>query len=186
MTQNKKILLISIISGLISIVLIVFIIYPLFEKIRENSKKVSAVKQDLLLSRGKAGSLEQVKETYENLKPDLEKIDGLFVDPQVPINLIQFWEKTATESGISIDISPAFLKASEVDPWNSIAFQVTLIGSFPNFLKFLEKIENASYLIEIQSLTARRLIERELKPTEQEQYSLGDVRVTLLTKVFTK
>lgn len=186
MPPERKIIKISIVSGIVVLALISFLIYSLFRGIKRGSEEFAAVKKDLFLSQGKTGGLEQIKEDYEGLKPDLEKIEGLFIDPQLPINLMQFWEETARDSGLSIDISALSLKAPETNSWPSMGFQIGLTGSFPNFLKFLEKIENTSYLIEIQSLIIRGLTREELKLIKYGHFSLGDVRVTLLTKVFTK
>lgn len=186
MSQNKKTLIISVIFGLIALVVISFIIFPLLKGIKKNSEEFAAVKKDLFISQGKAGGLERIKETYENLRPDLEKIEKLFIDPKVPVDLIQFWEKTAIDSEISIEISPVSLKAPKEDSWNSMGFQISLTGPFPSFLKFLEKTENAPYLIEIQSLTVKKLTEGELESAKYEQFSLGDVKATLLIKVYTK
>ena len=186
MSQNKKTFLISIIFGLITLTIIGFIILPLLRGIKKNSGELSVVKRDLFISQGKAGGLEQIKETYEGLKPDLERIEKLFVDSKVPVDLIQFWEKTAIDSGISIEISPSSLKTIGEDPWNSMGFQISLIGPFPSFLKFLEKTENAPYLIEVQSLTVKKLTEGELGLVKYKQFSLDDVKITLLTKVYTK
>lgn len=186
MEPKKKIIIFSLIFGIITLVLINFVICSLLEGIKKDSEEFIAAKKELILSKGETGKFEQFKETYKELEPDLEKIDKLFVDPEVPIDLIEFWEKTAIDSELSINISPALLKALETDPWHSVGFQIALVGPFPDFLKFLEKIENAPYLIEIQNLIVKRLTKQELKSTKYEQFSPGDVNITLVTKVFTQ
>ena len=163
-----------------------FIIYPLWRGISKNSQELVETRKELILFQGRAGKFEEFKKTYEELKPELEKIGRLFVDPRVPIELIKFWEDAAQDSKLLIDISPFTQKSSEKDPWNSIGFRLTLIGKFPNFLKFLIKTETAPYLIEIQNIVIRKISEEELKKEEYKQFSLGDVKITLSTKVFTK
>lgn len=185
MEPKKKIIIISIISGLIILILVIFVIYPLFKRIKGNSEELVATRRNLVLFQSKTGSLEQIKKTYEELESSFKKIEGFFVDPEIPIDFIKFLEKTARESKILIDISPVSPKTSEDEPWKSIGFQLTLTGPSPKFLKFLDKIETGPYLIGIQNLTVKKLVERDFKSIKYEKFSPGDIRANLLTKVFT-
>ena len=186
MDLKKKTILFSLIFGIIALILVSFAIYPLFKGIKKDSEGFIAVKKELTLCGSKVGKFEQFKKIYKELEPDLERIERIFVDPEVPIDLIEFWEKTAINSELSINISPVSLKAVETDPWNSIGFQIAVIGSFSDFLKFLEKIETGPYLIKIQNLSVKRLTEEEISSEKYKLASSGDVSITLLTKVFTK
>jgi Tfp pilus assembly protein PilO len=176
MQGNKKILIASIIFGLIALLLICFVISPLLRGIKEDSEEIVALKKDLILFQNKINNFEEAKESYENMKSSTEKIERLFIDPSIPIDLIEFWERIARESEVSIDISPVFLKSSETDPWNSISFQLTLTGSSPNFLEFLEKIETSPHLIEIQNLNVKKTKTESLK---------NDVNAILIAKIYT-
>lgn len=186
MNPKKKIFIISAISGLITLALIGFVIYPLFKGIKETSQELIAVKKELALIQTGAENVKQIEESYQALKTDLEKIDRLLIDPEVPIDLIEFWESLAADLEISIDISPFSIRVSETDPWDSIGFQITLIGSLPNFLKFLEKMEYSPYLIEIQNLAIKKLAGKGLKLEGYEQISPGDISGTLVAKIYTK
>ncbi len=173
MGPKKKIIVFSIIFGTVSVALVCFAIYPLVKKIKNDSNEFIVVKRELVLSEVRARRFEQFKETYGKLEPNLEKIGRLFVDPEVPIDLIEFWEKTARDSELSISISSISSRTAETAPWYSMGFQMNLTGSFPNFLKFLEKIERGSYLVEVKNLTVKRLTDE-------------NVSITLATKVLTK
>lgn len=151
----KKIIVISIIFGIIVIILLFFVIYPLLSGVKKNSQEFILAKKELISFKAETEEFEQSKKAYGSLKADLEKIDELFINPDVPIDLIKFWRETAKDSSLSIDIFPTSLGASETALWDSIGFRLSLIGSFSNFLKFVEKIETASYLIEIQNLSAK-------------------------------
>jgi len=151
----KRINIISIIFGLMVIGLFCFAIYFLLSGVKKNSEELILAKRELVSFKTKTEEFEQSKEVYKSLKTELEKIDELFVNPDVPIDLIKFWRETAENSNLSIDISPTSLKTSEAVLWDSMGFRLSLIGSFPDFLKFLEKIETAPYLIEIQNLSAK-------------------------------
>ena len=151
----KKIIAISIVFGIIVISLLCFAIYPLLSGVKKNSQELILAKKELASFKAETEEFEQSKEIYASLKTDLEKIDQLFINPDVPIDLVRFWRETAEDSGLLIDISPTSLGVEETVLWDSMGFHLSLIGPFSNFLKFLEKIETASNLIEIQNLSAK-------------------------------
>jgi len=182
---KKKIILISVVSGIIGLAFIFLLIYPLFKRIIKNSQGIIETRKEIVLSQDKAGDISQIKKDFKKLEPDLEKIDSLFVDSEAPIGLIEFLEKTAVNSGISIEIRPVSLKKSKEDSWDSIGFQITTISSSDNSLRFLEKLEATHYLIEIQNVVVNKLTEQNLKSQRYEGYSLGDVILNLKIKVFT-
>jgi len=176
MNTNKKIIVISVFFGIVIIILISFVIYPLFKGIKKNSQDFILARKELVSSKAEAEKFEQFREIYPSLKKDLEKVDELFINPEVPIDLIKFWRDTAEDVGVSIDIFPTSLEPTETMPWDFLGFRLTLIGSFPDCLKFLEKTETGPYLIEIYDLSAKKY----------EQPSFGDVRTNLTVKVYTK
>lgn len=185
MNLQNKIYLISAIFGLIILVLIVFFVSPLFKEIKKNSQDLIAFKKELISLEAKIENLRKFKEIFKTLEPDSEKIDKLLVDSEVPIDFIKFLEKTASDSQVLIEISSTSFKIVQTDPWPSLGFQIILTGSFPNYLKFLEKLETSPYLTEIQNLIVRRLSENEIRLMAK-TLSLGDVKATLSIKVFTK
>lgn len=186
MNPKKKIIIISVIFGIIFLTLICFIIYPLFKGIKRNSQEIITVKKELISFQKATDNFGKLKETYKELEPTLEKIDKIFIDPKIPIDLIKFWEETAKEAELSIDISPLSAKTDKSDPWNSMDFQLIITGYFSNFLKFLEKVEAAPYLFEIQNLAVQKFKEGELNIGEIKQVSQDKIRAVLLIKVYTK
>lgn len=151
----KKIIVISIIFGIVAVALLYFVVYPVLSGVRRNSQELIFAKKELVSFKAETEEFEQSKKVYKSLETDLEKMDQLFIDPDVPVDLVRFWRETAKDSGLLIDISPTSLGASETVLWDSIGFRLSLIGSFPKFLKFLEKIETSPHLIEIQNLSAK-------------------------------
>jgi Tfp pilus assembly protein PilO len=106
----------------------------------------------------------------------LRQMDSLFIDPEVPIDFINFLEKTGQQSFVGLDIAPFSVGQSEKEFWPFLNFQLTVTGPFPSFLNFLEKIENSPYLIEIQSITISQASESKQSP--------GTVKSLLNFKVF--
>ena len=186
MTLKTKINLSIVILIILSISFIVFLIYPLFSEIKNISQELISQKQDLISFQAKTEDLEKFQILYQEIKPNLEKINTLFIDSELPVDFISFLEKTSRDCQVLIKISPALPTKIKEDPWPSLTFQITSISSFPNFLKFLEKLESSVYLTEIQNLNISRLTETEIKSKEFEKLSLGDVKTTLSLKVYTK
>ena len=147
----------SIVLFLVLVVLIlIFGVYPIFKDIEKNSQEVFRQKKELVILEAQITNLEKFKAVYQELEDILEKIEDLFVNPQVPVDFIRFLENTAENCSSDIGISPTSSGKFGNDYWQSLIFQISSRGSFPNFLKFLEKLENSPYLIEIQSLNISR------------------------------
>jgi len=154
---NKKLISYSLIFLVITIILVVFLIFPLLKSIRENSEKLISFKRELSFLRSSAVNFEETRKNYNLYKEELEKINDIFIDSNIPIDLIKFWEKVAADSNISIDIFPASLKLGKVgDRWDSISFQVTVKGSYPNVMRFIQKIESSPYLITLSEISLNR------------------------------
>lgn len=162
MISQNKITISLIIFFLSVILLIIFVIYPLFGEIKENSKELILHKKNMTTLQLKIKNLENFKSLYEKYRPSLEKIDNLFVDPEVPVEFIAFLERTAEETQVGIKISSISLGKNANDPWSFNAFQITSNSSFATFLKFLEKLETSPYLVRIQNLNIYRLAEEEI------------------------
>jgi len=184
MSPRKKIIMTSAIFGLITLLLVCFLIYPLLEDIKNYSKEIISQKKEVRILENKIKDIEEFRKNYAKIKPNLEKIETLFIDSEAPIDFISFLEKTSKGCQVSIEIVPAAITNEE--PWPSLSFSITLTGSFPNFLRFLEKLQTSPYLTEIRNLSIKRLQDAELKSKEFENLSPGDIQASFLIRAFTK
>jgi Tfp pilus assembly protein PilO len=160
--------------GVVIIAFIAFIVYPLFSGIQKEADNFISQKKKLVELERKIQNLENFQKSYEEYLPNLGKIAELLINPSEPINFIEFLEKEARNADLDIEILP-FAPEEEEDFWSSMNFRLSLTGTFSNFLKFLEKLESAPYLVEILNLNA----------TERDEEEPG-VGVSLLIKVYTK
>ena len=180
---KNKINLSIIIFLLLAILLVVFVIYPLFKEIKSNSEELVSQKKELATLEAKIDYLEKFKILYKNLEEILEKIENLFVNPEIPIEFISFLEKKAEDCQMTIQIAPSIYKEEiEKDHWAYLSLQISTVSSFPNFLKFLEKLESSIYLIEIQNLNINKSTKTELEGLP----SIDNVQSDFFLKVFTK
>ena len=97
---------------------------------------------------------ENFEKNYQTYKPNFDKIDQLLIDPQNPVDFIQFLEDTATNLKITSQISlPSYALSSQPVSQNFITFRFSTKGTFPQVLSFAKAIEMGTYLVEIESLT---------------------------------
>jgi len=179
MAIKKKIYLTLIIFSLLIILMVVFIIFPLLGQIKNNAKELIVQKEKFVALEAKITNLEKFKVLYVELQHFLKQIDNLFVDARVPVEFISFLEETSEKSQLKIEILPGSDKEMEKDFWPYLTFQITSTGSFPNFLKFLEKLENSLYLLEVQNVSIGKL-------TGDKDVVSDDVRANFSVKVFVK
>ena len=163
------------------------LIFPLLISVRKKLAELVVLKKELALTNGGNKISQEIGNRYRKVKINLDKVDALFVDPQAPVGLIRFWEKTAADYQLLIVVSPAALPVKKKDPWHSIGFQINLIGSFPNFLKFLKKTESSFYLVKSKNLIINKLEKDKNKNKEKKsEVPAGDLKANLLVQVFTK
>ncbi len=162
--------------GIIAALLAGCLIYPLFLNIKQNSATLIVQKGVLAELEKKSENFKWFRSTYEICRANFKKMDQLLVDREEPVEFIEFLEEEARISKLTIDLTPFTLKVGEKDFWPSTIFQVDMVGSFQNFLKFLDKIESSPYLITLSDFNLN-------KPTKNTN---GDIAISFQMKVYAK
>jgi len=183
----KKQIILLIGSGIVTtILLVVFLICPLFIGIKEDSNSLVSVKKELNIISDTSGEIETAKTACSQIDSYLEKAENLFVDMDVPVRLIEFLEDRANRSNLDINISPTSLREAKDDVWEFVGFRLNLAGRYNNFVKFLKHVEAGPFLIEVNDMSIKTLSESELNLKNYEQFSIGDITAILTIKVFAK
>ncbi len=165
---------------------ILFIILPLIKGIKEISQQILLEEEARLAFSEEMKNFQNFRTVYQEINPDLEETENLFIVPEPPIEFINFLEKTASDYNVFIEISSVTPGKTEENPWPFLDFRLQASGSFSSFFRFIEKLENSSYLIEIYELNLRGLIEGGLGSEESVKPSAGDISASFSLKVFTK
>ena len=186
MTIKNKINLSLAVFIILSLSLILFLISPLFQGIKNDSKELISQKQKLISLETKIESLMKFQTLWQGIESDFQETEKLLIDPEVPVAFISSLETIAKDCQMTIKISSTPSSGTEKDSWSSLFFQISSATSFSKFLKFIEKLETSPYLVEISNLNVRKLTEAELKSKEFEGNSLGDVAAALSLKVYSK
>ena len=161
MDLSKKIYISLTIFLVICFLFIFFLIYPAMANIKNSSNQILDIKNNLFSLSEKEKELKKNEDFYNIYKEDIEKKDELLIDVKVPIEFIQFLENIANEFNLSIEISSLSVPEKKDDFWPSFSLLVTTNGSFNDSMIFLEKIENAPYLIEIINLRINKSKEQD-------------------------
>jgi len=187
--ELKRQITIILSGSLLAVLVLTFIFVFFFLKgIRQTSAELVNIKKELVSFQTKLSGEEDLKEDYQKIELDLARIENSFVNPEVPVDLIKFWEQTASDSGIYINIAPISSSVDEKDKkyvWGYMNFRLSLFGSFGDLLRFLERIEAGPYLVEIKDLSVQKLSSSDLVSKEYPGLSVNGVRAILTLKVFT-
>ena len=182
MNTKKKTYIFLIGFIVLNLALIALLIYPVFSEIEEISDNLVSQREEMSLLQSKVETLKEFEIEFKNMEPDLNKINALFINTDLPLDFIDFLEETASESGILMEIvSSSFSNKSKVDFWPSISFQMSYIGSLTECSGFLERIETSPYIIRIENLKVRQMSKIESKV---EEVPFGDLKVNLILRAY--
>lgn len=182
---KRKIYFISILFIFLILGLVFCLISPLFSAIRKDSLGYLSQKENLISIEEKKKELTNIEKIYADAAPNLSKIDTFFINPEEPVEFINFLEKSAQELNLSIQIS-LMNKEGAKKPWPEIYFQIQTTGSFSNFMKFLEKLESTSYLIEVENMDIKMASEKQIGTGTLLGLKTGDIQINLNIKICTK
>ena len=140
------------------ILLVVLVIWPIFKEIKNNAKELISQRNNLATLRAETENINNLKLVYNDFNKNLQRIDAVLIAPTgTPVEFIDFLEKTAKDSQVQMKISSTSFIQGKENQWSFWTFQLDVAGTFAKAASFLEKIEKAPYLIEVQSLNISQL-----------------------------
>jgi hypothetical protein len=186
MPYLRKIIIFSSVSLLTALLLIALIIIPLLGSIYNIFGQITEAKRDLASFNNEMLKAEVFDQEYSGLQITPETINQNLVAKSAPIDLIKFFEDTAKDAGLLVDISPVSVSKGNSDQWDSIGFSVELTGDFAGSMKFLEKVENSSYFIEAVKFDANVITQKDVGPQRYNEFSIGQISTVIDFKVYAK
>ena len=180
MRAGQKIIVTLAVFGVFITLFLGVVIYPIFQGVVGDNEKVLAYKQELLqLKKDKEGSAE-FERTASAYASAFEKIENLLVDSSLPIAFFRFLDETAASFRLRIEKTPGSTQRLQEDRWPSFEMRLSGEGLYLDVMAFLQKIENAPYLLEVRTLTMKQRNDF-LDPQNK-----GRVEFVMSIKVFTK
>jgi Tfp pilus assembly protein PilO len=179
MAIKNKIILTLVASFFLIVLMIVLIVFPLLDRIKNNSQELINKKQKTASLTAETFNLERFNNLDKEVESFLSQIDKLFIDSKVPIEFINFLEETSEKTNVEIESLNLSDQKLNQDYWPSLVFQISCQASFADFQVFLEKLENNPYLVEVQNMTITKL-------SSDQEDSSRNIRASFSLKVFTK
>jgi len=161
----------------------IFLNVSLVNDIQKDSEEIIKQKEKLYLFQKQIQEFESFKKDESSYKLNLER---LFINEETPIEFIQFLERESQVLGILIKISPIKIISRGEDLWENIGFRISLTGSFPKCMAFLQKIQLGRWLSDIERLEVNRISEKDVDTHKLENFFEGDVSFYINLKVYTK
>ena len=140
--------------GAFAVMLVVFIafaFFPLVRGIRADSSRVLAARQELRTVSMYEEQIRKFEELSRAREQDIAAFRDLFIDRATPIAFIEFLENASQRSRVSLKIAPIESLKKKEDTWNSIDFELTGKGLYPNASSFVKQLESAPYLLEFKN-----------------------------------
>lgn len=183
MKNKNKIRLFLSFFIILNIVIVLFLLLPLFKNLKENSNNLINTRNEEFLFDGQINKLNEFKQNRDMYKNNFQKLEQILVDSKNPIYLIESIENMAKESNVLLDITlmSNLNKKLESDYWPSLFLQINSLGDLANTMKFLAKLENSSYLISVQNL---KLSKNESTAKLKSKLD-SEIKASYLVKVFT-
>jgi hypothetical protein len=186
MKPKEKIYL-SLSIFLLSVFLLIFFIFSLFQGIKKQSQNLLTLRQKMVEKEAELKNIQNLKSTEKEINPALEKVEKIFFNEEAPIDFINFLERISQDCQISIEkISPILPQKKATSTLSEVDFQIAGFSTFKNAVCFLEKLEFGPYLIQISNLNLSKLTEEELKAKNFQGFSLNDVKLNIVFRVYTK
>lgn len=155
-------------------------VFPLLQGVKRDSKDLENQYLKLFQASSAETEVAEFLKFSQSNKEDFEAIENIFVDGETPVGFIQFIEKIAASSNLAVKITPGTPKKQKGVPWPTMDFQLSGSLGYPDFLRFLEKLENGPYLLQVQNTSLARN-----RTFQGKENGAQDLSFTLLVQVFT-
>lgn len=186
---QRKLLATLIISLIIIIFFIYLIIFPLVDKIKENSEEYLSNQEIINRLDKREYMYKKLQKSYDEKDNELLVTEKILINDQETAGFIFILEKLAEQTNNVFEIKTAssFSPSEEKEAIPFLSFKISLFGNFSNMLNFLSNLEDNPYtpyrLIEINGVNIKRLVEKDLVNLE-ESISVGNLETVLDIKVY--
>lgn len=130
------------------LLLVVFFVMPLLAEVKSDSENLVTIENSTAMLAIQNSQIENFKKEYQGYKPNLEKMDQMFIDAKNPADFIKFLENTASNAGVNAKISLQNFDQKDT----AMTFQLFTSEDFLKILHFLETLEYGPYLLSIENL----------------------------------
>ncbi len=159
MKEKTKIITAILISLLIDLLIVLFLVGPTFKGIKQASSDLLYYKKKLALVRGEVANFQDFEAHHQLYLQNLQEMNSLvqsqlFIDKEVPLELVSFCQEEALRENLQFQITPLKVSSQEEKeaPFDFLTLRIRLEGEFPHLLRFLKRLENSQWLIQVQQI----------------------------------
>lgn len=161
----------SFITPILLFVTLVSVTYfglPQYQKFKDLKEEVAQKKAELSAGEAYFANLRQTSETLKDYQDTLEKIKAALPQELSLANLLNFFQKKSSESGLLLkNVTPTKKTKKEAAPGilakvEEAYFGLNLVGSYSSLKEFLKTLEKSSRLIEVESISLDATVEEKL------------------------
>ncbi|MBI2098653.1 MAG: hypothetical protein HYT49_03350 [Candidatus Wildermuthbacteria bacterium] len=178
MKAGQKIIVTLAIFGAFIALFLGVVVYPIFQGVVGDHKEVLAYKRELIQLREDEESSIEFERLASTYAREFGRMKNLFVDSATPIEFFRFLDEAAASFRLQIEKTPGPVQRLQGDRWPSFEVRLAGGGLYPDTMAFLQKIENAPYLLEVGTLT---MGQRKSFAGQQNQ---GEIEFSMSIKVF--
>lgn len=158
-------------AAIIITMLIVLVIYPLWQqKIPENNKKLIELQKKEQLLKIKLSQLQAYKTLPKEIKMTVKNLQTMLVDPDFPVDFLDFLDNLARQNNLTIDYSPTGRGKSDKE----ILYRLNLTGNLQDTLRFITQLENGPFLISLNKI--------QMQKNSENNILLTDITIKVFTK----
>lgn len=183
-SAKKKIYLTTIGFIVIFAVMSVVFLAPAIFGLAQASRTIALNQVTIELLDSKIGNIADLKQKQALIDEYLAEIKRSFVDASAPVDFMNFLENEAQSANLVIKTTASFPTGGEKDQQFNAEFQVTAGGSSNNCLRFLEKLEQSPWFLEIDNFNIQRVNEKTTIQKGFERLMPGDVFCMYSLKTF--
>lgn len=171
----------NLVFGLIDLGLILLIVFLPLKTIIGDVETLVSLKKTQFSLQEQAENFVKLNRDYRFHLSEIKTIDTIFIDEAAPVDFLSFFEDISRSENLSIKINPSLPQRSKNDVWGSMIFQVSAQGQPESFLRFLEKLENGPYLMEIFAFNLKKA-----ETSVGVKDSLNEVEATFSLRTYTR
>lgn len=179
MKAKRKILIAVVLYGIGIASLAGTAVYPIWKGVSQDYAKVLVHKQEILQLQTDKKNSHEFEVFLAQHSQELNRTQDLFVASKTPIAFSRFLDELAASSRLRIQKTAGSIQQTSGDRWPSFTFRLAGQGRYLDAMVFLQKIENAPYLLQVQSFSFSSR-----QPSQEEEK--GKVEFSISLKVFTK
>lgn len=186
MRPKRKIIIASIAFLVLFFGIGALVVYPIWNGIVADHQQLLLQERELSRIRVDVDNVQEFERLKVDYRADFQRFEDLFINPDPPVEFIEFLEEKAQGSQFVLTITAGNPQKIKDDLWPSMNFSLSAQGTYQNFARFLKQIENSPFLLELQSITMDGLGEPRQVGGQAYKLPSEKIRFTLPLKVYTK